>query len=443
MYIQPKVTVDIATVQSPGIVKPDGNTITIDSNGTITSSVDLTDYIEKSSTEGLVMNDGTIDTSKHVHLKSTGSELTGELQAKTWIGLTSFSGYYIWTDGDNIYYSKDDDQYVLNKSTSTWSTKTWGGFSFDRGYVWTDGDNIYYSKGNKQLILDKSTSTWSKKTWSGLTNFSGVHIWTDGDNIYYSGSSEQYVLDKSTSTWSAKTWSGLTRFQGLYIWTDGDNIYYSNDSTQYVLDKSTSTWSAKTWTGYTSIRGNCIWTDGDNIYYSYDSEHYVLDKSTSTWSTKTWSGMSSFYGSSIWTDGDNIYYSSGSDQYIFKTEGVYADGLVKSDGTIDTNTYLPSSSYKELSKKRYTITATNWSNEVDVNGYYTYTVTLSNPTLSTTYAPAVYLTGADDNTFYTDTEYDMYSYLDQCNLTTTSTLVLYATQKPDNNFYIFIEGKAS
>lgn len=152
-------------------------------------------------------------------------------------------------------------------------------------------------------------------------------------------------------------------------------------------------------------------------------------------------GISKPDGTTITID-SNGTISSSTDltDYVQKSSTA---GLIKNDGTIDTNTYLPSSNYKELSKKRYTITATNWSNEVDANGYYTYTVTLSNPTLNITYAPAVYLTGADDSTFYTDTEYDMYSYLDQCNLTTTSTLVLYATQKPDNNFYVFIEGKAS
>ena len=93
-----------------------------------------------------------------------------------------------------------------------------------------------------------------------------------------------------------------------------------------------------------------------------------------------------------------------------------------------------------ISKKRYTITASSWSNSVDANGYYTYTVTLSNPTLDTSYPPNVYLTGANDSTFYTDTEATQYSYLAQCNLTASTTLVLYAKTKPDTTFYVFVEG---
>ena len=207
---------------------------------------------------------------------------------KTWTGLTgSFNGSSVWTDGDNIYYSNQSNQYVLNKSTSTWSSKSWGSLtSFYGGCIWTDGENIYYSNGSAQYVLDKATSTWNTKTWNGLTSFSGQYVWTDGDNIYYSNYSTQYVLNKSTSTWSSKSWNGLTSFNGDYVWTDGDNIYYSYDppgtSNQYVLDKSTSTWNTKTWSGSRPAYGGYIWTDGDNIYYSYQTYKYVLTQEVTT-----------------------------------------------------------------------------------------------------------------------------------------------------------------
>ena len=60
--------------------------------------------------------------------------------------------------------------------------------------IWTDGTNIYYSNGTNQYVLDVATSTWSVKTWTGFTSFNGSQIWTDGTNIYYSGASTQYVL---------------------------------------------------------------------------------------------------------------------------------------------------------------------------------------------------------------------------------------------------------
>ena len=160
--------------------------------------------------------------------------------AKIWNGLTDFNGEYIWTDGDNIYYSRDLT-YVLDKATSTWTIKMWSGLLFFYGdNIWTDGDNIYYSNSIKQYVLNKSTSTWTRKTWNGLTDFSGQHIWTDGENIYYSSGSSQYVLDKSTSTWIPKTWNGYM-VSGNNVWTDGENVYYSGGSNQYVLEITPAT----------------------------------------------------------------------------------------------------------------------------------------------------------------------------------------------------------
>ena len=288
--------------------------------------------------------------------------------------MINFNGNHIWTDGDNIYYSYSSNQYVLDKSTSAWSEKTWNEFSNINGQnVWTDGENIYYSNGtNNQYVLDKETSTWTQKTWTGLTSFSGDRIWTDGENIYYSYGPNQYILNRATSTWTEKTWN--IGFSGDYIWTDKENIYYSNSSLQYVLDKSTSTWVAKTWTGLTSFYGNDIWTDGTNIYYSNSTSQYELTpnysnsnilkkiaetsdyndlinkpmigkvvegdndgtywtslsigtdtkkilngckiKQKTEWTTASWSN--SIRGNYVWTDHEgDVYYSEDSAQYIF------------------------------------------------------------------------------------------------------------------------------
>lgn len=243
---------------------------------------------------------------------------------KEWTGLTSFDGYNIWTDGEDIYYNR----YRLNRSASTWTEVRWTGIgTLYGGYIWTDGEHIYYSDGTTQKVLvDKSTSTWENKTWSGLTSFDGHYIWTDGNDIYYSNNQTQYVLDKSTSTWVAKTWTGLTSFDGYNIWTDGEDIYYSRYGVNYVLNKNTNSWQSKTWSGLdrpAAFLGQDVWTDGNDIYYScllYGTQtysaNYVLDKSTSRWIPKPWSGME-FSGSCIWTDGQVIYLSYGNEQYRF------------------------------------------------------------------------------------------------------------------------------
>lgn len=78
-----------------------------------------------------------------------------------------------------------------------WVPKTWSGLmslDFDGTNIWTDGTDIYYSSGTNQYVLDKSTSTWSTKTWQGLTSFTGQNVWKDGDHIYCSNNTDQYEL---------------------------------------------------------------------------------------------------------------------------------------------------------------------------------------------------------------------------------------------------------
>ena len=270
----------------------------ITQNGTVTG-IDVEDY----ATASVIVN--------------VESEYTRYIR-KAWSGLTSFRGSYIWSDGNDIYYSRGTTQKILNKATSTWSDKTWSGghySGFDGNKIWSDGNDIYYSNGTKQYVLDKATSTWSAKTWNGLTSFDGDVIWSDGQNIYYSNGSTQKILDITTSTWSNKTWNGLTSFYGHNIWSDGNDIYYSDGTTQKVLNKATSTWSDKIWSGLDSFYGNYVWKYGTYIYYSYKYSHYVLNKATSTWSTKAWN-YNLYYGDQIWSDDSELYYSYDAEQEV-------------------------------------------------------------------------------------------------------------------------------
>ena len=271
------------------------------------------------STESLILNNISIFRNATKSAFATKNAIYDKIwYMKDSLETCSITGRDVWTDGNNIYYSLGNVQYILDRATSTWVNKTWTGLTNATGAnIWTDGENIYYSYNSTQYVLNVATSTWSSKSWTGLTNFLGQNVWTDGDNIYCSSLSNQYVLNKSTSTWETKTWTGLTSFNGSDIWTDGDNIYYSSSSTQYVLDKTTSTWSTKTWTGLTNFNGSYVWKDLNNtIYYSNSSNslHYVLDKSTSNWSVVTWANMTGLFASEIdgidvWTDGTNVYNS--------------------------------------------------------------------------------------------------------------------------------------
>jgi len=108
--------------------------------------------------------------------------------------LNSFTGGSIWTDNENVYYSHDTTQYILNKTTNTWEPWTWEGFvPSDKKYIWTDGENFYYSSNTNQYLLDKNTHTWNPISWGSLS-FYGNNVWSDGTNIYYSDYNTQYKL---------------------------------------------------------------------------------------------------------------------------------------------------------------------------------------------------------------------------------------------------------
>ena len=142
--------------------------------------------------------------------------------------------------------------------------------------------------------------------------------------------------------------------------------------------------------------------------------------------------------SAAYSIGDYIYRNG----KLYKVTAAISIGGSFVVNTNITETDISNEFGSSISKNRYTITATNWSNSADANGYYTYSVTL-NPTLSTSYAPNVYIAGANDSTFSTDTEKEQFALLDECDLTASNTLVLYAKTKPESTFYVFIEGQVA
>lgn len=275
-------------------------------------------------------------------------EVPGNTWAKKdWGELTQFDGSYVWTDGKNIYYSHFEQQYQLDKSTSTWNTKNWGNklTSFDSTDIWTDGNKIYYSDYQYQYWLNPNNSEWEEITWDEpLTSFQGRYVWTDGEKIYYSlNTNQQYYLDEN-AIWKSQTWHGVTPTAGNKIWHASGEIYYA-DSHYLTKDADghfTDTWAPKTWGGLTTFDSTDIWTDGVNVYYSHaitgGIEHYqLIDKINGIWAKKTWKGFKSFTGRDVWTDGVNVYYShyanGENDQYQL---------LLTPSAQVGTRTYIES-----------------------------------------------------------------------------------------------------
>lgn len=270
-------------------------------------------------------------------------------ESMDWIGLTTYSGAYVWTDGTNIYYSKGSSgQYVLDKSTKTWGYKTWNG-TIDGdtpvrwalgslgNEIWSDGTDIYASSvyeltsgGVSYTIpytirLNKSNSTWSAVSLIGFPSnkdFRGGNIWNVGNDVYYSEGDTQYTFNRSTLTWSVKTWSiGLPFYKSTDLCNINNKVYMLYSGKWYEYDATVKQFHETTFSYgsgvsvYNFVAYN-IWTDGRRVYHSNANKHHYLDDKT--WKVKTWNGMTSFNGSLIWRDGNDVYYSNGTTQKKLK-----------------------------------------------------------------------------------------------------------------------------
>ena len=247
--------------------------------------------------------------------------------AKTWTGLTNFSGTAIWTDGKDIYCSDSIGgaykTYKLNKETSEWTYVRADGVAGNK--IWTNGRDIYYSNGSTHKKFNQQTKTWGTTSFGGLTSFNGGNVWSDGANIYHTASGTSHKLTAGPSGdwqyWSSVTISAphykdgsrvYNYWSGANIWGAGNEVYAYGCS----FIASTMSFSGNHLTGLDEPSGIRVWSDGTNIYYSSGSNQLVFDPTTETWTAKTWTGLTSFEGDYVWTDGTNIYYSNGTTHYV-------------------------------------------------------------------------------------------------------------------------------
>ena len=249
-----------------------------------------------------------------------------DFNIKLWTGLNSFMGRYIWEYNNNIYYSRDTEQYRLERNRNNWTSISWPGYNKIIGsYIWKTKNNIYYSYENEHYILKvypDSHVNWEQvTTWKGLTTFDGNHIWSDGNNTYYSNyaaingqvTSQQYRLNEQSLEWGSITWNGFNNIQGENVFKINNNIYYSSGGKIYKLTTESMNWEeVSLFVGIApSIDGEQIWHDGSDTYYSYGTQQFKFNNKTGKFDQITWVSAP-YYGRDIWHDGSDTYYSGGS-----------------------------------------------------------------------------------------------------------------------------------
>lgn len=193
-------------------------------------------------------------------------------------------GRDVWSDGNNLYYSKDEYQYVLDETTPipTWRRKYWNKsfLSINPGghNVWSDGTNLYYSGASYNRQYKLVGGDWVQTSFN--IDVYGEDVWSDGVNTYHS---HNYDTHKLVNGQWVKV-SELAISYGKFVWSDGENIYHSDSSETYKLVNGH--WEqVSEWDGLVLL-GDCIFTDGTNIYHSRSSSknrRYVLNKETGIW----------------------------------------------------------------------------------------------------------------------------------------------------------------
>ena len=213
---------------------------------------------------------------------------TGSWADKTWSGLTSFDGKYVWNSANGktyysysyVYPTYEPGNYVLGTSGS-WSFIDCSTTTLIGDRIWNDGSTDY---SDDEYYLLPNGYSWGIHTWiqpSGPEYDSGYHIWKDSlGHIYFSYGTAQCLIVPEEDTWYEKTWYGLTSFYGEDVWRDvkTGRIFYSNGTSQYILDEATYTWTPWIWKGLTDYYGRYVWTDGNRMFYSNgDNSQYVLN----------------------------------------------------------------------------------------------------------------------------------------------------------------------
>lgn len=189
-----------------------------------------------SGTTQYVLNNGTWEEKTWTYSPSAGSEII-QFQDKL---------YYLSGSGDFYVYNGSDFDYI-DMTLVDWTVS----ISFIGSYLWTDGEKLYYSVRDKQYLMDLDSRQIVAMEW-GDYEPKGYAIWSDGTNVYCDHPNPSMHHKLVNGVWVETEWNGLYGdFRGDFIWTDGENIYFSENGTNYIILPSTAQMYQHTTTGNT------------------------------------------------------------------------------------------------------------------------------------------------------------------------------------------------
>ena len=241
-----------------------------------TTDIDLSNYIQKSLTSGLVKNDGTIDTSTYLtqevpevycqYQTSTSNPLVLDGQKKGIIFLNDASGYLYYKAKSTSSYSSISScsaRYIIffediNIDTMT-KNKNIGLVNY-----WAAGVNTIgylYLNSSNQLSINTTTVigygiNYSSQTWGGVKTFVDIPRtqYTTAPTLDNQLTNKKYVDDKATTTknstiQSIYTSCGLSAYSTSSTYAVGDYIY--KDTTVYKCNTAipvAEAWNSSHWT---------------------------------------------------------------------------------------------------------------------------------------------------------------------------------------------------
>ena len=382
----------ISKSSTTGLVKNDGS---IDTNSYLTSS-SLTDYVQKSNTNGLLKNDGTVDTNAYITSASVPSASSSTPSADTTNGAVGTGT--TWARADHKHpkssiYAESSHTHTKSQITDfpTLSTVATSGSYTDLSNKpsipssssdLSDGSSLVKTSNTNGLLKNDGTvDTTSYSTFSGsytdLSNKPTIPL----QNVWYgtcSTGANTQTKEVTVSDWNfttgnmlfvkftnANNYNGTAKLKigdvstdivivgttttSRYYWKSGELVGFVYDGTNFtMLEKAPA---STTYYGVTKLVDSVTSTSTslsatpNSVKQAYDLANGKADAVHThiTTDITDFPSLSTVATSGSYTDLSNkpSIPSSSSDlsdgSSLIKTSNT--SGLIKNDGTIDTNSY--------------------------------------------------------------------------------------------------------